>query len=39
MMVCRAYLLPLLDPKNMSRGFSGYNSSDLVDDLLDVSGV
>lgn len=36
---CTAYVLPVLDLKNMSGGFGGYNSSDLVNDLLDVSGV
>lgn len=34
-----AYLLTLADLENMSGGFGGYNSGDLVNDLLDVSRV
>lgn len=32
-------LNPFFDLKNMSGSFSGYNSRDLINDLLDVSGV
>lgn len=34
-----SYPLTLLDLEDMCRGFGGYNSGDLVNDLLDVSGV
>ena len=38
-MVSTAYLLAFLNLEDVSGSFAGYNSGDLVNDLLDVSGV